>query len=342
MIFKADKCPKCTKHNTILPSNNPLVPSVCNYCVTSSLDYKNLEHGDFFCRTYNLPFKPDKWIEYSKTKGTDTFKTYIKYISENYKETLYYNTPTSDLWKKVNQEWGLVQTHEELIARIEPIKDGYLLRNKIKWGSNYTFEELISLENLFVNTLKANDISNPMQIDAIKKACKMSVALDRAILRGDSKEINELSKSYQNFVKTAKIDEIITASSQDVIGSVADLVDFIEQNGYKFNFYDNVDRDIVDKSIKDIKDFITRLVMDTTGLEIVFESINNALKKEVELKATADAYERVPLEDLYEKTLKNMNDSYDGELEAEIFEDVTEADFKEISEDDDDDEYRRF
>ena len=44
-----------------------------------------------------------------------------------------------------------------------------------------------------------------MQKDAIKKACKMSIALDRAIMNGDSKEINEFSKAYQNFVKTAKL-----------------------------------------------------------------------------------------------------------------------------------------
>ena len=64
-----------------------------------------------------------------------------------------------------------------------------MYRNQIKWGQNYTFEELISLENLFVNTLNSNDVSNPMQKDAIKKACKMSIALDRAISSGDSKEI---------------------------------------------------------------------------------------------------------------------------------------------------------
>jgi hypothetical protein len=173
-----------------------------------------------------------------------------------------------------------------------------------------------------------------MQIDAIKKACKMSVALDRAILGGESKEIKELSGAYQNFIKTAKIDEIITAASQDVISSVADLVEFIEANGYKFKFYDGVERDIVDKSIQDIKDFVKRLVLDATGLEIVFESINNALKKEKEIKASVAAYERVPLEDLYEKTLKNINEDFDNELQKEPVEEIIEKDL--MNEDDED------
>jgi hypothetical protein len=201
--------------------------------------------------------------------------------------------------------------------KIKPIRDGFMLRNQIKWGQNYTFEELISLENLFVNTLNANDVSNPMQKDAIKKACKMSVALDRAISSGDSKEINELSKAYQNFVKTAKIDDLITASSQDVISNVAQLVQYIEDLGFQFEFYDNVDRDIVDKSLKDMQDFIKRLVVDATGLDVVFETINSALKKEDAIKKDAESYEKMPLEELYQAGLDKTNREFDEELEKE-------------------------
>lgn len=221
------------------------------------------------------------------------------------------------------------RTHEELINKIVPIKESYLLRNRIKWGSGYTFEELISLENLFVNTLNANDVSNPMQIDAIKKACKMSIALDRAIILGDSKEINELSKAYQNFVKTAKIDEIITAASQDVISNVSELVEFIEKNGYQFNYYDGVARDVVDKSIVDIKEYLKRLVLDATGLEVVFEGINAALKKEDAIKADAASYEAIPLEDLYQSSLNKHNVDFDDELEREDFQELDEKDLEE-------------
>ena len=329
MDFKQDKCPKCGKYHTILPSNNPLVTSICETCINSALKYDNLEHGEFFCRTYNLPFMPDLWIKLSNINKTNTFKEYISEVVEVYDGEIY-ESQTSDLWKKVDEEWRLIQTHEELIANIAPIKEGYILRNKIKWGSNYTFEELIELENLFVNTLKANDISNPMQIDAIKKACKLSIALNRAIIGGESKEINELSKAYQNFIKTAKIDEIITAASKDVISNVAELVDFIERSGYQFEYYDNVERDIVDKSINDIKQYIRRVVSDATGLEIVFEAINNALKTEDAVKADAESYERVPLEDLYQNALEKTSEDFDRDLETEDIEDFTEEDEDEL------------
>lgn len=77
MDFKADRCPKCGKHNIILPSNNPLIPSICNYCVTNNLDYNKIEHGDFFCRTYNIPFNPQKWMQLATIHKINTFKEYL-------------------------------------------------------------------------------------------------------------------------------------------------------------------------------------------------------------------------------------------------------------------------
>jgi hypothetical protein len=115
-----------------------------------------------------------------------------------------------------------------------------------------------------------------MQIDAIKKACRLSVALDRAITTGESKSINELSKSYQNFVKTAQIDDIITNASKDVISNVSELVAYIEEQGFEMPYYDGVERDVVDISMNDIKDYLRRLVIDNTGLEAEFEHINKS------------------------------------------------------------------
>ena len=328
-MVEKKKCNMCGKTSEVIPSNNVLVQGSCWVCVARQLDYNSIEDADLFCRTYNYPFDPDLWIKMAKEYQNRIFLEYPLFIIDNMDE---YKTDTEDLWKALNEEWKLTRTHEELIAKLKPIKDGYVLRNKIKWGTNYSFEQLISLENLFVNTLKANNVSNPMQKDAIKKACKMSIALDNAIMAGDSKEINDLSKAYQNFVKTAKIDDLITASSQDVISNVAQLVQYIEDNDFQFQFYDNVDRDIVDKSLKDIQQTIRRLVLDATGTELrtILDTITASQKVEEAISKDNESYEKVSLEDLYENHLKKENDEFDKELEQEMDLEL---------EDDDDDEY---
>ena len=326
MSTNNNNCPKCGKKATILPINNPLVTPTCLECVSSVLDYNKTEHGDFFCRTYNIPFDPELWIKMAKEFKEKIFVEYINYIMDDQ----LYETVNLETWRELDKEWELVQTHEELISKIAPIKAGYMQRNQIKWGTGYTFEELIALENLFVNTLKANNVSSPMQKDAIKKACKMSVALDKAISGMDSKEINELSKAYQNFVKTAKIDDLIEAASQDVISNVAQLVEFIEDSGYEFKFYDDVDRDIVDKSLKDIQQFIRRLVMDATGLDTIFETINSSVKEEDAVKKDAESYDKVPLEDLFSDAFNKMDEEsakFDEELESQELEIDDEEEF---------------
>lgn len=327
MSEKIGKCPVCNKNTKILQSNNPLVQPTCNECVSKTLDYNNIEDGDFFCRTYDIPFQPEVWIRMVKEYKERVFQKYSEFM---YDEGAYEND-AEETWAILNKEWSLITRHEELIAKIAPIKQGYVERNQIKWGSNYTFSQLIQLENLFVSTLQANDVSNPMQKDAIKKACKLSVSLDKAIMEGDSKVINDLSKAHQNFIKTAKIDDLITAASQDVISNVAQLVEYIENSGFEFKYYDDVDRDIVDKSIKDIQQFIQRLVLDATGLESVFETINKSMKTKDALEADSESYQRVNLEELYEGALTKQSEEFDEELESEqITEDIFDGEEKDF------------
>lgn len=324
MELKYGKCSVCGQNHTLVPSNNPIVAPICTKCLIEKVNADDLEEVNIFCRTLNIPFDPNLWTKMRKEFKQNVFKEYVSFYFNE--ETNAYKDPDKNLWGRINKEWKLIRTHEEMIIRIEAVKEGFMLRNQIKWGANYSFSELIALESLFVNTLKTNDISNPMQIDAIKKACKMSVALDRAITGGETKEINDLSKAYQNFIKTAKIDELITASSKDVISNVAQLVQFIEEQGFQFEFYDNVDRDIVDKSLRDMQQFLQRLVMDSTGLETIFETIRAGVRTEDALKEDAESYEKVSLEDLFEAGQSRQNEEFDDELEkeAELFGDEDE------------------
>lgn len=202
-------------------------------------------------------------------------------------------------------------------------------RNATKWGPNYTFDEYVKLENLLISTLRANDITNPLQIDAIKKACTISVALDRAIMEGDAKAMKELASAYSGFVKTAQIDSVIAAANSDVITTVADLAEEIERCGGQYHYYDGVERDIVDKSINDIKEYIRTLVMDCTGLGATLENISQTYKAAVEQHAADKAYEELSIEDLVHDTAQAANKALDDELSQQS---IAEVDL-------DDDEY---
>lgn len=106
--FKIGTCPKCGKRNVqLMFSNNPLdAGTICFDCIKENLDYKNLEHADFFCRTYNLSFNPELWIQTANEYGPDVFKEYAALIlsQEENQPNLAYSSSTRDLWSRVNKE----------------------------------------------------------------------------------------------------------------------------------------------------------------------------------------------------------------------------------------------
>lgn len=48
---------------------------------------------------------------------------------------------------------------------------------------------------MYTRTLKANNITNPMQKEAVKTLCKLQLQLDEAIRIGDSKGIKDYSSA---------------------------------------------------------------------------------------------------------------------------------------------------
>ena len=310
------KCPVCNQQSELVYSNNPLAQPICYDCAEDMIDSSNLEHADFFCRTYNIPFNPDKWIKMIQKDEDNVIRNYIKYYVE-IDEDPKYITSTRDVWKKANKEWERTITHSQLLENMEVVKEDFIKRGEVKWGPDYTFEELIQLENLFSTTIAAFDINNPMQIDSIKKVCKLSVMIDKSVQEKNIKKIKDLSESYNRFIKTAKIDEMIESSQGDVLRTVADLVNYIEKEGFEFEYYDNYERDVVDTTINDIKDYLRTLVLESTGLEQTLETIKRGYEKKKHDEANNKATEEFSLEDAYSEAKQDFNESIDNELNSE-------------------------
>jgi hypothetical protein len=265
------------------------------------------------------------WIKAMEEDEKHIIQNYQRYYLDTL-ETKEYITNTKDVWKEANKEWEKSLTHAELLNRITKIKASFIDRGRIKWGTNFTFEELIQLENLFTTTVGSFDINNPMQIDAIKKACKASLLLDKAMFEGDIDNIKNLTSAYQQFVATAKIDEMIESAQTEVIRTVADLAQFLEDNNFEFTFYDNHDRDIVDKTIRDMKEHLRTLVLESTGLEQTLEMIQKNYSQGQQEKANIAATERVPLEEIMAKAKEEYNAEIDEELENE---EILDGDYNE-------------
>lgn len=328
--FKLGICPKCGRKAVLMYSNNPLSgETICFDCINNNLNYKNLEHAEFFCRTYNLAWKPELWMRLSEESQEAVYRKYTELIldDEENRPNLAYESQTSDIWKRTTKEWEKCRSFSEILNKLKNIKESYILRGRLKWGEQYSFEELINLDSLYTRTVKANNIVNPLQKEAVKALCKIHIEMDEAIRAKDAKALKDFSTTYATFAKQADLEGMINETKTDDITTVAELYDYMEKNGFQFKFYDGFDRDEVDRTIKDIQEYLRRLVLESTGLQPLLEEMMRAKTQTAEEEKTAQATESTTLEDL-------MNFApEDTEIDTEQDDDVINETFEEEKQD---------
>jgi hypothetical protein len=327
--FPISQCPKCGRKTEVMLSNNPLSgTTICFDCINNNLSSKNLEHAEFFCRTYNLPWMPDLWLELSKEENIDLFKEYTLVVlnDDQNKPNLAFTSSTKDLWSRTNKEWEKCRSFSQILKKLTPLRESYLDRGHLKWGEQYTFEELLKLDSIYSRTLKSNNITNPMQKEAVKTLCKLQVEMDEAIRAKDAKAIKDFSSAWANFAKQADLENMINETKTDDITTVAELYDYMEKSGFQFKFYDGFDRDEVDRSIKDIQDTNRRLILESTGLQQLLEDMIRQKAETTEMEHARNIAETESIQDLL-----NFSPA-DNEVDTEEDSDAITADFSEEEE----------
>lgn len=76
---------------------------------------------------------------------------------------------------------------------------------------------------------------------------------------------------------------MIAETKTSDITTVAELYEYMERQGFEFKYYDNFDRDEVDRTIKDLTQANSRLILEATGLQpLLEEMMRKKLEKEEE------------------------------------------------------------
>lgn len=147
------------------------------------------------------------------------------------------------------------------------------MRGHLKWGDQYTFEELIQLDQLYTRTIKANNIISPMQKVAVKTLCQLQMKVNQAIRLEDSKALKEYSSAWSTFAKQANLEEMINEAKTEDITTVAELYQYMEDQGFIFKYFQGDCKDEIDFAIKDIQDTNRRLILESTGLQTQLEEM---------------------------------------------------------------------
>ena len=268
----------------------------CNDCIAERIDAAdgNWEIVDKLCMWAGIPFIVKEWERIKgMTLPRETWPTYAKiFFSDDY-----ISLGWGDYFRQYKKlkEVGLAEEEMPEI-REQRYKD---LRRK--WGENYDDEELNHLEDLYRGLLNTQNINGALQVDQAQKLCKLSLEIDKRIRAGD-KEVDKFMSSYDKIIKSAEFTPKNTKNATD-FDSFAEVAYWLEKRGRQNKFYDNVTRDVLDETLKNIEAYNQRLYINEGGIGEAITQRLNALK-------SANALEH---ETVYDTQVNFNEDEYSNE-----------------------------
>ena len=273
---------------------------MCADCIKQLLIEHNFDWDlvDKLCRYTDIPFIPAEFERLHESNGDNVFQVYADVFLSSEFEGLG--------WKQYYEEFLRLKEKGHIEDELPILKEEKRKQFKEKWGSNYDDEELQYLENLLDGLLQTQNISGALQFDQALKICKISLNLDSKIREGA--DFDKLMGSYDKLVKTAEFTPKNVKNASD-FESTGELIKWLEKRGFKSKFYDNVTRDIVDETIKNIQSYNQRLYTNESGIGDEITRRIEALKTIKDLENYYDVGKEYDLDEFendgYEELMKN-------------------------------------
>lgn len=274
---------------------------ICNTCLNNFLKENdfNWRDVDKVCQYADIPFIPKEWERLKEMNDEDNlFSTYATIFQGEEYEGLGWDSYYKQF--KNLKEIGLIEDE------LPKLRDEKFKKLREKWGGNYTDEDLTYLEGLYTGLLATQNVNGALQVDQAQKLCKISFEIDSRIRAGA--DFDKLLTSYDKVVKIGDFTPKNVKNATD-FDSVGELFRWLEKRGWKNKFYDNVTRDIVDETIKNVQNFTQRLYTNETGISEEIDRRVAALQSAKELEDYYDTNKEYDLDEYdnagYEELMKS-------------------------------------
>lgn len=316
-------CVRCQKSKPIsgfATSPSPVFKDrhidVCSDCVDRHLKANgyNWDLADKYCMYTDIPFEPKVFTQYIDTSEEgEVWKNYAAfYISQ---KEIYGEFSWKDYYDAYMElkETNMVESVCPLLSEEEQKE------LRAKWGTNYSEEALNYLENLYRGLIMTQNINGALSTDQAYKLCKLSYLIDENIKNG-----LDVDKPLASYEKLVKVGNFTPANAKDAsdFESVGELAHWMEKKGWKNRFYDDVTRDVVDETMKNIQAYNRHLYTDESGIGEEITARIQSLQAANDLEnryniasldgASADEYADEGFE------WEEENDEFEVELEGEM------------------------
>ena len=197
---------------------------------------------------------------------------------------------------------------------IEAISEGWLEEMRRKWPAEIerTVDDYHYLENFYNDLISTQNITSATQRDDSKRLCEVGLAATKKIRQGLPAK-DEMA-IYHNIMKAEGF-EAKNAKNIGDFDSVGELCVWLEKRGWKPSWHVEP-QDSVDFTIKQIQQYLTRLVQGESNLSDQVESRRKQLKLANKLEETGEE----PAMDALEEEEAMSSIEYEGEdtLQSEL------------------------
>ena len=204
------------------------------------------------------------------------YKTLVSTSTQN-QEQLYAQPFVTDTADNPYGDGSDFIPEDDLVDLGEELTEDDKMYLAMKWGRLYKPAEWVELEKTYKEMTESFDIQDADTINTLILICKTNLKMNQYLDSGDIEGFQKISKVSESLRKTAKFTAAQNKDDKDeYVDSVGELIAMCERDGFIPRYVTDVPQDKVDTTLKDMNDYVKKLVTQDLGFG---QQIEDALKK---------------------------------------------------------------
>lgn len=204
------------------------------------------------------------------------YKTLVSTPTQN-QEQLYAQPIVTDAIDNPFGDGSNFMPEDDLVDLGEELTEDDKKYLAMKWGRLYKPAEWVELEKTYKEMTESFDIQDADTINTLILICKTNLKMNQYLDSGDIEGFQKISKVSESLRKTAKFTAAQNKDDKDeYVDSVGELIAMCERDGFIPRYVTDVPQDKVDATLKDMNDYVKKLVTQDLGFG---QQIEDALKK---------------------------------------------------------------
>lgn len=272
------RCNKRQEETEFYRGKNPLFQdnriSICRKCIEEIVDIHNPVEVQYLLSLMYLPYIEDVW-----EKMLESEKNPLSMYTSRMFFAGYQDYEPAIVHRMAQQLLKFDEDPYEARAELLTVKD--MSNLQLKWGDGWSAKECLMMEDYYDKMKEDFNVVTAPHEDYLKKIVKTSLLMDRTMIKGNYADYQKVAKIFNDLMKAAEFAQSTKKDKREdeSLNAVGLLYSIAERDGFIPLYHNEEDFDIVDRTEKNLKEWMNQLIAGEADLEVLLE---NAAKRVVE------------------------------------------------------------